>query len=102
MKKVYAAAGNSSIFMGPGRKEFNPKKEMPTFEHYLKEAIDGTLTQIPNPDFDEGYISNFMAGPFIRQGNLAGFLPEYVPSLLHKPCYRLEGMRLWWLSSPPP
>lgn len=91
MKKVYAAAGNSSIFMGPGRKEFNPKKEMPTFEYYLKEAIDGTLTQIPNPDFDEGYISNFMAGPFIRQGNLAGFLPEYVPSLLHKPCYRLEG-----------
>ncbi|MCH2204429.1 MAG: hypothetical protein MK132_00955 [Lentisphaerales bacterium] len=91
MKKIYVAAGNTSIFMGTGRKEFNPKKAMPGFEHYLKESIDGTLALIPNPEFDEGYMSNFMAGRFIKQGNLAGFLPEFVPSLLHKPCYRHEG-----------
>ena len=97
MKKIYIAVGNTSVFMGPGRKEFNPKKSMPGFEHYLKESINGTLAKIPNPDFDEGYISNFMAGRFIKQGNLAGFLP--VCSLvLHKPCYRLRPVvQVVWL-----
>jgi acetyl-CoA C-acetyltransferase len=91
MKKIYITAGASSTFMGPGRKEFNPKKVMPGFEHYLKESIDQTLLQVPQAEFDEGYISNFMASRFIQQGNLAGFLPHFVPSLLHKPCFRLEG-----------
>ena len=90
-KKVYAAAGGNSVFMGPGRKEFNPKKEMPGFLDYLREATTITLKQIPNQAFDEGIIGNFMAARFIRQGNLAAFLPEIVPDLLYKPCYRAEG-----------
>ncbi|NQZ57949.1 MAG: 3-ketoacyl-CoA thiolase [Lentisphaeraceae bacterium] len=90
-RKVYAVAGSNSIFMGPGRKEFNPKKKMPDFLHYLREATAGCLQQIPHPTFDEGIIGNFMAARFIRQGNLAAFLPELVPDLLHKPCYRAEG-----------
>ena len=91
MKKIFAAAGFNTVFMGTGRKEFNPKKPMTGFEEYLKQAADGCLNQIPNPEFDEGIISNFMASRFIRQGNLAGFLPSVVPSLLYKPCYRSEG-----------
>jgi len=90
-KKIYAAAGFNTEFMGPGRKEFNPKAKMPDFEYYLKKAADGCLKQIPKPHFDEGIISNFMAPRFIKQGNLAGFLPSVVPSLLHKPCFRSEG-----------
>lgn len=90
-KKVYAAAGFNTEFMGPGRKEFNPKAQMPDFEYYLKKAAEGSLEQIPNPGFDEGIISNFMAPRFIKQGNLAGFLPSIVPSLHHKPCFRAEG-----------
>ena len=33
-KKIYAAAGATSVFFGPGRKEFNPKSSMDTFEKY--------------------------------------------------------------------
>lgn len=90
-KKIYAAAGFNTEFMGPGRKEFNPKTQMPDFEYFLKKAADGCLKQIPNPEFDEGIISNFMAPRFIHQGNLAGFLPSVVPSLKYKPCFRSEG-----------
>lgn len=90
-KKVYIAAGYNTIFLGTGRKEFNPKKPMPTFESYLKEAAEGTCGQLENPNFDEGVIGNFMAGRFIKQGNLPGFLPFIVPSLLGKPCTRAEG-----------
>ena len=90
-KKVYVSAGYNTVFFGSGRKEFNPKKPMPTFETYLKEAADGTCGQLENADFDEGVIGNFMAGRFVRQGNLSGFLPSIVPTLTGKPCTRTEG-----------
>ena len=90
-KKVYITAGYNTIFMGTGRKEFDPKKPMRTFEEYLQEAADGTCRQLPHPEFDEGVIGNFMAGRFLRQGNLPGFLPFIIPVLLHKPCTRVEG-----------
>lgn len=90
-EKVYVSAGYNTVFLGSGRKEFNPKKPMPTFEAYLKEAAQGTCSQLENPDFDEGVIGNFMAGRFVRQGNLSGFLPAIVPSLAGKPCTRTEG-----------
>lgn len=90
-KKVFFAAGHTTIFMGSGRPEFHPKQAMPTFETYLKETAQGTLAQIPNPEFDEGIIANFMAGRFLKQGNLPGFLPFAVPGLKGKPCLRVEG-----------
>jgi len=90
-KKVYITAGYNTIYIGTGRKEFNPRKPMRPFEEYLKEAADGTCSQLPNPEFDEGVIGNFMAGRFLRQGNIPGFLPFIIPGLLHKPCIRVEG-----------
>lgn len=90
-KKVYAAAGYTTTFFGPGRKEFNPHKSMPTFDTYLKEAAEGSLAQINDPQLDEGVIANFMAPRFIKQANLPGFLPAFVPSLLGKPCTGVEG-----------
>ena len=90
-KKIYIGAAYNTMYFGSGRKEFNPKKPMPTFESYLTEAAQGTCAQVANPDFDEGVIGNFMAGRFIKQGNLPGFLPFIVPSLLGKPCTRTEG-----------
>lgn len=90
-KKVYFAAGFSTTFFGSGRPEFHPKKPMPTFEAYLGETAQGTLAQVPNPDFDEGVVANFMAGRFLKQGNLPGFLPMAVPNLKGKPCTRVEG-----------
>lgn len=90
-KKVYFGAGFTTTFFGPGRPEFHPKKPMPAFEAYLGETAQGTLAQLPSPDFDEGVMANFMAGRFLRQGNLPGFLPMAVPDLLGKPCTRVEG-----------
>ncbi|MDB5106559.1 MAG: hypothetical protein JWP91_4248 [Fibrobacteres bacterium] len=90
-KKVYFGAGYNTVYFGSGRKEFHPKHPMPTFETYLREAAQGTLAQIPHPEFDEGVIANFMAGRFLKQGNLPGFLPMAVPGLKGKPCVRVEG-----------
>src|SRR5690606_30012903 len=90
-KKVFFAAGHSTVFFGSGRPEFRPGKPMPSFETYLRESALGTLDQIPNPEFDEGVIANFMAGRFLKQGNLPGFLPFVVPGLKGKPCMRVEG-----------
>ncbi|MCP4520160.1 MAG: 3-ketoacyl-CoA thiolase [Cytophagales bacterium] len=90
-KKIYAAAGYNTTYFGSGRKEFHPKKPMPSFEEYLKETAQGTLSQVPNPIFDEGVISNFMSARFLKQGNLAGFLPFMVPDLEGKACTRVEG-----------
>lgn len=90
-KKVYVAAGYNTTFFGPGRREFDPTKSMPTFEAYLKEAAEGVSAQIPHPLPDEGVIANFMAPRFLKQANLPGFLPAFVPALLHKPCTGVEG-----------
>lgn len=89
-KKVYAAAPYTTIFMGSGRPEFNPKKRRP-FEEYLKETAEGTCSQLSQPAFDEGFIASFMSGRFIKQANLPGFLPYMVPELRGKPCTAVEG-----------
>ncbi len=89
-KKVFAAAGYNTTYMGSGRKEFNPKKLRP-FEEYLTETAEGTSKQLENPVFDEGIISSFMSQRFLKQGNLPGFLPFMHPSLAGKPCTGIEG-----------
>lgn len=91
MKKIYATAGFTTIFMGPGRPEFDPSKPLKTFEEYLKETAEGTRKEIPIATFDEGVIGSFMAQRFIKQGNLPGFLPYMVPELKGKPCFAVEG-----------
>jgi len=91
MKKIYAAAGYTTVFMGPGRKEFDPTKPHRGFEEYLKETAEGTRALIPNPRFDEGVIGSFMAQRFLKQGNLPGFLPYMIPELKGKPCFAVEG-----------
>ena len=36
-RKIYMTAGYNTVSMGTGRKEFNPKKDRPGLEEYLKE-----------------------------------------------------------------
>jgi acetyl-CoA C-acetyltransferase/acetyl-CoA acyltransferase len=90
-KKLYVAAGYNTIYFGPGRKEFDPSKPMPSFETYLKETAKGTTDQVLNASFDEGVIGSFMSSKFLNQANLPGFLPYMVPNLLGKPCTGVEG-----------
>lgn len=90
-KKVYATAGYNTIFFGPGRKEFDPKKPMRPFEEYLKETAEGTCSQMKQAIIDEGIIGSFMSGRFIKQANLPGFLPFMIPQLEGKACTGVEG-----------
>ncbi|CRX39069.1 thiolase C-terminal domain-containing protein [Estrella lausannensis] len=90
-KKIYAAAGFTTVFMGSGRPEFRPGEPRRPFEDYLLETAQGTMASMGNPEFDEGVIGAFMAQRFLKQGNLPGFLPFMVPSLSGKPCFAVEG-----------
>lgn len=90
-KKIYASAGYSTVFFGSGRKEFNPSKPMPGFESYLKDTAAGTMALVANLNIDEGILGSFMAGRFLNQANLPGFLPFMVDQLYGKPCTGVEG-----------
>ena len=75
-KKIYMVAGYNTISMGTGRKEFNPKKERPGLEEYMKEAGQAVLKQIGGAaNVDECVVGNFIAARFNRQANMAGFFP---------------------------
>ncbi len=90
--KIYMIAGYNTISMGTGRKEFNPKRERPGLEHYLKEAGQGTLQQIGGAgNVDEGVVGNFMAARFNKQGHLGAFMAMIDPELRYKPSLRVEG-----------
>lgn len=91
-KKIYAGAGFTTVFMGSGRKEFDPTKPQRTFDAYLKETAEGTLACGIAPELIEmGVIGSFMSARFLNQANLPGFLPFMVPSLRYRPCYAVEG-----------
>jgi acetyl-CoA C-acetyltransferase/acetyl-CoA acyltransferase len=91
-KPVFACAPYHTTYLGPGRKEFHPKRPRPGIEHYISEAGKGCLDQVGEPaGLDEAVIGNFMAARFNLQGHLNAFLPAVHESLLHKPCTRVEG-----------
>ena len=91
-KSIYIAAGYNTMSFGSGRKEFNPRKPRPGVEHYVNEAGRGVIDQISDPNvIDEAVIGNFMAERFNRQGHLNALIPDIHPSLLYKPCTRVEG-----------
>jgi acetyl-CoA C-acetyltransferase/acetyl-CoA acyltransferase len=91
-KTIYLTAGYNTVFLGPGRKEFHPKKSRPTIDFYITDAGKGSVSQINDvSNIDEGVIANFMAARFNRQGNLAAFIPAIDPALLYLPCSRVEG-----------
>lgn len=91
-KKVYMIAGYNTISMGTGRKEFNPKKERPGLEEYMKEAGQAVLGQIGGAaNVDECVVGNFIASRFNKQANLAGFFPYIDEELRYKPAIRVEG-----------
>jgi acetyl-CoA C-acetyltransferase/acetyl-CoA acyltransferase len=90
--KVYMTAGYNTISMGTGRKEFNPKKERPGLEDYLREAGQGTLKMIGGAGHvDECVIGNFMAGRFNKQAHLGAFMGMIDEGLRNKPSTRVEG-----------
>lgn len=91
-RKVYMAAGFNTVSLGTGRREFNPKKERPGLEHYIREAGQGTLKMIGGAaNVDECVIGNFMASRFNRQAHLGAFMGHIDEGLRFKPSTRVEG-----------
>jgi acetyl-CoA C-acetyltransferase/acetyl-CoA acyltransferase len=91
-RKIYMVAGYNTISMGTGRKEFNPKKERPGLEEYMREAGQAVLKKIGGPqNVDEAVIGNFIASRFNRQANMGAFLPYIDEGLRYKPSIRVEG-----------
>lgn len=92
-RKIYMTAGYNTVSMGTGRKEFNPKKERPGLEDYLKEAGQAVLGQIKGgaDSVDESVLGNFMAAKFNKQANLPGFFPMIDKGLEYKPATSVEG-----------
>jgi acetyl-CoA C-acetyltransferase/acetyl-CoA acyltransferase len=91
-KKIYMTAGFNTTSMGTGRKEFNPKKERPGLEFYIREAGQGVVRQVGGADkIDETVIGNFMAARFNKQAHLGGFAATVDPTLEFKPSLSVEG-----------
>ena len=85
-------AGYNTISMGTGRKEFNPKKERPGIEEYMREAGQAVIKMIGGAqNVDEAVIGNFIASRFNRQANMGAFLPYIDEGLRYKPAVRVEG-----------
>ncbi|MBK9291703.1 MAG: 3-ketoacyl-CoA thiolase [Bacteroidetes bacterium] len=91
-RKIYLAAGANTISMGTGRKEFNPKKDRPGLEYYIREAGQAVIAQLSDPEaIDETVIGNFMSARFNRQAHLGGFAATIHPCLEFKPSHSVEG-----------
>ncbi len=90
-KKIYLTAGYNTISLGSGRKEFNPKKERPGIEHYVKEAGKAVVDKIGVENIDETVISNFNSSQYNNQANLPGYAPFIDEKLRYKPSTRVEG-----------
>ncbi|MCU0225011.1 MAG: 3-ketoacyl-CoA thiolase [Acidobacteria bacterium] len=91
-KPVYLVCGDYTMSFGTGRKEFNPKKSRPGLEHYIAEAGQAVVGQLPDPTVvDEGYVGNFMAARFNHQGHLGAMFALVHPSFEYKPSTRVEG-----------
>ena len=91
-KRIYMIGGYNTVSMGTGRKEFNPKKERPGLEQYIKEAGQAALKQLSGGDkVDECVVGNFMASRYNKQGHLGAFMGMVDPALRMKPSTRVEG-----------
>ena len=91
-RKIYMAAGYNTISMGTGRKEFNPRKDRPGLEHYMKEAGQGVISQLGGAEnIDESVVGNFMSARFNKQAHLGAFIPMVDKQLRFKPATSVEG-----------
>jgi acetyl-CoA C-acetyltransferase/acetyl-CoA acyltransferase len=91
-KRVFLTAGYNTVSMGTGRKEFNPKKQMPGLEHYMKEAGQASIAAVGGAqNIDECVVGNFMSARFNKQAHLGAFMPMIDEGLRYKPAISVEG-----------
>jgi len=99
-RRAFIAGGAHTTFIGKKHPDFiwkrHPdfgKRENPTWEEFLQEAVDGLLedTGVNPEDIDRLYIGNFTGELFVNQGHMGAALAGTHPAFAGKPSARLEG-----------
>jgi acetyl-CoA acyltransferase len=99
-KRAFIAGGHITRFLGGKHPDFiwkkHPdfgKRNNPTLEWYLNEAINGALTNTRTPAaaIDKVWVGNFCGELFCNQGHLGAAAIGAHPDLLYKPSMRVEG-----------
>lgn len=99
-RRAFIAGGALTKFIGKGNPDFiwkrHPdfgKRENPTWEELLQEAVDGAIadTGLDPADVDRLYVGNFVGSLFTNQGHLGAALVGTNPAFAGKPAARLEG-----------
>ncbi len=99
-KKVYIVGGYNTSFIGKHHPDFiwkrHPdfgKRENPTLEQLMKEAVDGAFeaTGVAGDAIDRAYVGNFAGQLFVNQGHLGAMLARVHKDLVGKPIMRMEA-----------
>ena len=99
-KRSFIVGGAHTSFIGKGHPDFiwpkHPdfgKKENPTWEELLQQAVDGLIadTGVNPADIDRLFLGNFTGELFVNQGHMGAALVGCHPDFANKPSTRLEG-----------
>ena len=99
-RRAFITGGAHTTYLGKGHPDFvwkrHPdfgKRENPTLEQTLQQAVDGCLadTGVDPAEIDRLYIGNFVGELFVNQGHLGAALAGTHPAFAGKPAARLEG-----------
>ncbi len=99
-RRAFIAGGAHSTYLGKGHPDFvwkrHPdfgKRDNPTLDEHLKEAVDGAIadSKLDPTLVDRLYIGNFVGELFVNQGHLGAALAGIHPAFDGKPAARLEG-----------
>ena len=100
-RRAFIAGGAHTQYLGKGHPDFIwkrhadfGKRENPTLEDTLQEAVDGCLadTGVNPADIDRLYIGNFVGELFVNQGHLGSALAGTHPDFAFKPAARLRSI----------
>jgi len=99
-RRTFVLGGATTPFIGKKHPDFvwkgHPdfgKRENPTIDELLREAVQGALvtTGTPAPSVQKGWVGNFVGELFAKQGHLGAALVGAEPALRNKPAMRVEG-----------
>ncbi len=99
-RRVFVVGGAQTPFLGRGHPDFVWKghpdfgaRENPTLDEHIGSAVLGALAaaNVPADAIEKGYVGNFLAECFARQGHLGAMVAAVDPGLHGKPFARIEA-----------
>lgn len=87
-RRIFVVGGAHSPYVGKGH-----PRPLPSLEDHLRTAVRAALetTRVEAAQVQKGYVGNFLAECFTRQGHLGSMLAATHPDLGGKPMARVEG-----------